>query len=120
MEPTIDPIHTDHYGRAVPRPAYGSTRLDCPTNMFSVIAKAAARLFDAIADKWLPIRRITIAGNKIVPDDGFQQYIFWPMWRGLTREKLQTVMTGLKKKYGKNRILKGTNYLEGATMREGQ
>ena len=42
------------------------------------------------------------------------------MWRGLTREKLQTVMTGLKKKYGKNRILKGTNYLEGATMREGQ
>ena len=51
MEPTIDPIHTDHYGRAAPRPAHGSTRLDNPTNMFSVIAKAAAKLFDAIADK---------------------------------------------------------------------
>jgi len=37
----------------------------------------------------------------------------------LEKEKqLQEVMLGLKKKFGKNAVLKGTNYLDGATMRE--
>lgn len=37
----------------------------------------------------------------------------------LEREKLlQATMLGIKKKFGKNAVLKGTNYLEGATMRE--
>ena len=33
-------------------------------------------------------------------------------------KKLQNAMLGLKKKFGKNAVLKGTNYLDGATMRE--
>mgnify|MGYP000131381470 FL=1 len=37
----------------------------------------------------------------------------------LEREKsLQATMLGIKKKFGKNAVLKGTNYLDGATMRE--
>lgn len=37
----------------------------------------------------------------------------------LEREKaLQETMLGIKKKFGKNAVLKGTNYLDGATMRE--
>ena len=32
--------------------------------------------------------------------------------------KIQEAMLGIKKKFGKNAVLKGTNYLDGATMRE--
>ena len=113
------PVHIDHYGRTVPKSAHGSVRLDNPTNLGSQLIKAAATLFDQIADKTLTVRRITIAANRVVKDEGILQVDLFTDTTKLEKEKqLQEVMLGLKKKFGKNDVLKGTNYLDGATMRE--
>lgn len=67
------PIHIDHYGRTIPKGAHGSVRLDNPTNLGSQLIKAATTLFDQIADKTLTVRRITIAANRVVKDEGILQ-----------------------------------------------
>ena len=113
------PIHINHYGRTVPKGAHGSTRLDNPTNLSSQLMAATTELFDRIANKNLTVRRITIAANRVVKDQGILQVDLFTDTSKLEREKsLQETMLGIKKKFGKNAVLKGTNYLEGATMRE--
>ena len=113
------PVHIDRYGRTVPKGAHGSVRLDNPTNLGSQLIKAAATLFDQIADKTLTVRRITIAANRVVKDESiFQVDLFTDTTKMEKEKQLQEVMLGLKKKFGKNAVLKGTNYLDGATMRE--
>lgn len=113
------PVHIDHYGRAVPKGAHGSTRLDDPTNLSSQLMAATTELFDRIANRNLTVRRITIAANRVVKDQGILQVDLFTDTSKLEREKsLQATMLGIKKKFGKNAVLKGTNYLEGATMRE--
>lgn len=113
------PVHIDHYGRTVPKGAHGSVRLDNPTNLGSQLIKAAATLFDQITDKTLTVRRITIAANRVVKDEGiFQVDLFTDTSKLEKEKKLQDVMLGIKKKFGKNAVLKGTNYLDGATTRE--
>ena len=80
---------------------------------------ATMELFDRIADKKLTMRRITIAANRVVKDQGILQVDLFTDTAKLEREKaLQETMLGIKKKFGKNAVLKGTNYLDGATMRE--
>lgn len=113
------PVHIDHYGRTVPKGAHGSTKLDNPTNLGSILISATTELFERIADKTLTVRRITIAANRVVKDEGFFQVDLFTDTTKLEKEKkLQNAMLGLKKKFGKNAVLKGTNYLDGATMRE--
>ena len=113
------PVHIDHYGRTVPKGAHGSTKLDNPTNLGSILISATTELFESIADKTLTVRRITIAANRVVKDEGFFQVDLFTDTTKLEKEKkLQNAMLGLKKKFGKNAVLKGTNYLDGATMRE--
>ena len=113
------PVHIDRYGRTVPKGAHGSTKLDNPTNLGSQLIKVAATLFDQIADKTLTVRRITIAANRVVKDEGiFQVNLFTDTTKMEKEKQLQEVMLGLKKEFGKNAVLKGTNYLDGATMKE--
>ena len=113
------PVHIDHYGRTVPKGAHGSTRLDSPTNLSSQLMAATTELFDHIANRNLTVRRITIAANRVVKDQGILQVDLFTDTSKLEREKtLQETMLGIKKKFGKNAVLKGTNYLDGATTRE--
>lgn len=113
------PVHIDHYGRTVPKDAHSSTRLDNPTNLGSQLIQAAVSLFDQIADKTLTVRRITIAANRVVKDEGIFQVDLFTDTTKLEKEKqLQKVMLGIKKMFGKNAVLKGTNYLDGATLKE--
>ena len=113
------PVHIDHYGRTVPKGAHGSTKLDNPTNLGSILISATTELFERIADKTLTVRWITIAANRVVKDEGFFQVDLFTDTTKLEKEKkLQNALLGLKKKFGKNAVLKGTNYLDGATMRE--
>ena len=113
------PVHIDHYGRSVPKGAHGSIKLDNPTSLGSVIITAVVKLFDRIVNRSLTVRRITIAANRVVRDEGVYQFDLFTDTEKQEKEKsLQKAMLGIKKKYGKNAVLKGTNYLEGATMRE--
>lgn len=110
---------TDHYGRLVPKPAHGSTRLDSPTNLGSQLQKAIVGLFDRIVDRNLTVRRITVTANRVIPDPGIMQVNMFTDTESLEKEKsLQDAVVGIKQRFGKNAVLKGTNFLEGATMRE--
>ncbi|MCD7804483.1 MAG: DNA methylase [Oscillospiraceae bacterium] len=110
---------TDHYGRTVPKPAHGSTRLDSPTNIGSQLQKAIVGLFDRIVDRNLTVRGITVTANRVVQDGGVAQMNMFTDTEKLEKEKsLQDAIVGIKQKFGKNAVLKGTNFLEGATMRD--
>jgi DNA polymerase V len=126
-------ITTDQYGRAVPKSANGSTNLGRQTSSTKLILDAATELFERIVDKNLLIRRVNITANHVVDEataqktDGFEQLDLFTDYVAaqakkedeeavLTREKkVQKAMLEIKKKYGKNAILKGMNLEEGAT-----
>lgn len=113
------PVHIDHYGRKVPKGAHGTAKLANPTNLSSQIIKAAVDLFDHIADRKLTVRRITIAAIRVAQDERIMQLDLFTDTKKLEKEKnLQEAMLEIKQKYGKNALLKGTNYMDGATMRE--
>ncbi len=112
-------VHIDHYGRAVPKPAHGSTRLQTPSNTASRISEALLALFDRIAGRDLLVRRISItAGNLVQNWDAMQLDLFTDTERLQQEQKLQRTIADIKHRYGKNAILKGTNFKEGATMQQ--
>ena len=112
-------VHIDHYGRKVPKGAHGTAKLDNPTSLSRQIIAAAVELFDQFSNKSLTVRRITIAAIRVVKDEGVYQLDLFTDTKKLEKEKqLQKAMLGIKQKYGKNAVLKGTNYMDGATMHE--
>lgn len=133
-----DAIVQDRYGRSVPKPAHGTQRIEAKCSFSQHLLKeAVTRVFDRVVNKHLLIRRITLtAGNvvamgcskkkkpKVVQLDLFTDY------EALKREeqeeemrrqkelKLQKAILHIRKKMGKNAILKGLNFAEGATAIE--
>lgn len=115
----LGPVHIDHYGRQVPKSAHGTIRLDTPSNLDIFLIKAAVGLYEQIADHRLLIRRINITANKISQDTGTVQLDLFTDLQKLEKErKLQETMLNIKKRFGKNSVLKGTSFLEGSTMRD--
>ena len=69
--------------------------------------------------KNLTVRRLTIAAIRVEADQGILQVDMFTDTKKLEKEKkLQQTLLGIKNRYGKNSILKGTNFVDGATMRE--
>ncbi|WP_312650159.1 Y-family DNA polymerase [Aminipila sp.] len=137
-DPTIKklyngPITKDHYGRSVPKAAHGTINLGKQTSSTKIILDAVMELFERIVDKNLLVRRVNIAVNHIVDEatvqkkDSIEQLDFFTDYAAvqakkeeeeaeLNREKkMQKALLDIKKKYGKNAILKGMNLEEGAT-----
>lgn len=126
-------ITIDRYGRAVPKSAHGTANLGKQTSSAKLIIDAVTGLFDRIADKNLLIRRVNIAANNVVDEstvqktenpeqlDIFTDYAAVRRKREeeeaeLAREKMvQKAILEIKRKYGKNTVLKGMNLEEGAT-----
>ena len=127
------PVRIDHYGRQVPKEAHGSVNLDRHTSSGKIITESMTGLFDRCVDPNLLIRRITVVANHVLPegdapvasDDGqndlFTDYEALEKRKAaeqteLDKEKrLQQAVIGIKKRMGKNAILKGMNFEEGAT-----
>lgn len=111
-------IHVDRYGRSVPKPAHGTANLGAPTSSTKKIMDAALELFDRIADKNLLVRRITITAIGLT-DSACEQFDLFTDPVQLEKErKMQQAMLSIKKRFGKNAILKGTSLEEGATARD--
>ena len=129
------PVRIDHYGRPVPKEAHGSVNLDRHTSSGRIITDAMMKLFGRCVDKNLLIRRITVVAAHVLNEkdapaapeeqpDLFTDYEALEKQRAveqaeLDKEKrLQQAIIGIKTRMGKNAILKGTNFVEGATGRE--
>lgn len=116
-------VTTDWYGRSVPKPAHGSINLGCQTSSTSLISQAAMTLFDRIVDKGLFVRRMNITANHTVfeSEAAPQQLDLFaeaPQEVSEKERKCQEAILAIRDKYGKNAILKGMNFDEGATARE--
>ncbi len=128
-------ITVDHYGRRIPKHAHGTANLNRMTSSTRLITDAVMELYDRIIDPKLLIRRVTVGANHLVEETAaaaaepmhYEQLDLFTDYEALERErkeeeqrlskerKLQEAMLSVKKKYGKNAILKGMNLQEGAT-----
>lgn len=129
-------VMKDRYGRSIPKHAHGTENLGCFTSSTRQILDAVLVLYDRIIDEKLLIRRVYLTANHVMPEtevkrepvaeqlDLFTDYAALEQKRKkeqqeLEREKrLQHAMLDIKKKFGKNAILKGMNLCEGATAKE--
>lgn len=129
-------VTTNYYGKKVPKPAHGTTNLPKQTSSTTLITNAVMELYDKIVNKKLLIRRINIVANKLVDEhsvknankyeqlDLFTDYEILKKQREKEnaeseREKrMQNTILDIKKKFGKNAILKGINLQEGATAKD--
>ena len=111
----------DWYGRPVPKPAHGSINLGRQTSSTDIILKAVGELFDRIVDRDLLVRRMYIVANHVIPEDqaaGVQLNLFEEE-PDLERERSrQEAILKIREKFGKNAILKGMNFEEGATAKD--
>ncbi len=130
------PVTVDHYGRRVPKHAHGTANLKRQTSSTKMIMDAVMELYDRIVNPNLLVRRLNLTANKVVVENSvmeerqyeqlnlFTDYAAEEKRReeekmALEREKrVQQAVLSIKKKYGKNAILKGMNLQEGATTME--
>ena len=129
-------VVTDRYGRQIPKHAHGTENLESFTSSTQKMVEAASVLCDRIVDKNLLIRRMNITANNIVEEkaaqqknNSYQQLDLFTDYAAeeeqekqealrLDRErKLQEATITIKKKFGKNAILKGMSLQEGATAK---
>jgi len=128
-------IHTDRYGRSLPKAAHGSVNIGQYTASTKRMVNAVLELFDRIVDENLLVRRMyVVAANIVAADDvaepACEQLNLFTDYDAATagqtaeraaleREKrMQQAMLAIKNKYGKNAILHGTSYQEKATGRD--
>lgn len=126
----------DHYGRPVPKDVHGGARLTGLTSSSREIQQALMLLFDQLVDRNLLVRRLNVVACRVVPEEHaalaehtlFQPDLFTD-YQALAKEKeaveqrrerekrTQEAVISIRKKLGKNAILKGMNLEEGATGR---
>ncbi len=129
-------VHTDRYGRRVPEHSHGTVNLPRPTCLSNVIIDAAAELFGKIADPGLLVRRLNITAAGVKPENAGggkasvrELDLFTDYGTLLEREeaenkaldkqkRVQKAVLEIKRKYGKNAMLRGLDFTEGATARE--
>ena len=98
------PVVTDHYGRQIPKHGHGSENLGEHTSSGKQLLEAATALFERIAPQELLVRKLSLSANHVIPE--------------AEERRMQQTMMSIKKKFGKNAILKGMSLEEGATARE--
>ena len=109
---------TDFYGRTIPKPAHGTASIGYYTSSQSVMADAVMKLFDRIVDPKLTVRRLNLVAADIV-DASHEQYdLFTDVQKQEKEKKRLKAELLIKKRFGKNAIVKGMDLQEGATTIE--
>jgi DNA polymerase V len=132
------PIALDYYGREAPKPAHGSINLDGYTSSSKQIVNAAMKLYDRIVNPILLVRRIYVVCNNVKDEEAIEagramaavQLDMFTDYAALERRaqeeraarererRQQETILAIKEKWGRNAILKGMSFEDGATARE--
>ena len=131
------PITIDYHGRQVPQHVHGTKRLEHYTSSSRLIMQTVSNLFDKIVEPQLLVRRISIAAEDVKTELEAAQENNKPILLSLftnydsqhiqqqkeakeqTRERrMQEATLSIKKRYGKNALLRGLDFTDGATTRE--
>lgn len=125
----------DRYGRKIPKHAHGTANLKEKTSSISIIMDAVMELYDRIMDPALLTRRMSVVAANVVDEseaeaqktETYEQLSLFTDIETeeerkkeekaalLKERKAQEAVLAIRKKFGKNAILKGTNLEEGAT-----
>ena len=126
-------ITIDHYGRAIPKSSHGTINLDYKTSSSKIIIEAMIKLFERIINPKLLVRRVNMCATKLASEEdeiSKVRYRQLDLFSSLEEKdnkldynrealkeenNLQNAMLKIKKKYGKNAILKGMDLEDGAT-----
>jgi DNA polymerase V len=127
---------TDYYGRQVPKHAHGTANLHRQTSSTRLITDAVTELFDSIVNSDLLVRRLNLTVNHVVSESSVsehqepQQLDLFTDYEALARQqeaekaaldkerRMQEAQLAIKQRFGKNAILRGLNFEEGATAKE--
>lgn len=127
---------TDRYGRTAPKSAHGSENLGRFTSSTGIFEKAVTKIFDSIVNPGLSVRRINLTASHVINEKDIPEHqtarqldLFTDIEAEEKRQeeeakvlakerRMQETILSIKKKYGKNAILKGMNFEEGATAKE--
>ena len=128
-------VTLDRYGREVPARTHGSFNLDTPTSSTREISEGAAGIFTRCVNPMLLVRRITVTASHVCDEQSarrrpkprqlslFTDFYGSPEENATDGEKLkkerrlQETLLNIKRNFGKNSILRGLNYADGATGR---
>ena len=106
------------YSKAGEKSSGGSRKLKDFTNSERQLRKVLLALFEETTEKTVPIRRIGISFNHLTAPEYVNMDLFSEVVRDEKEQKKNQAILAIKKKYGKNAILKGMNFQEKATTRE--
>ena len=128
-------ITTNHYGKPVPKHAHGTFNFDKPTSSSRLIMNGASEVFDRCVNPDLLVRRLNLTVNHVVSQDAVtenqtpQQLDLFTDYEALEKQqakeraamekerRMQEAQLKIKQRFGKNAILRGLNFKEGATAR---
>lgn len=128
-------VVNDRYGKTVPKHAHGTQNLEKHTSSTRKLTDAAMTLFDRIIDRTLLARRLTLVACNVVHEEdipeieNYDQLSLFDTEETIESRKkddialekeraLQEAMLQIKHRYGKNSVLKGKNFAEGATAKD--
>ncbi len=130
-------IVTDPYGRQIPKHSHGSINLKQYCSSTKIILDAVSELYDCVINPELLVRRLNITANNVISEseakslpqpseqlDLFTDYAALDEQRAqqeaemVKEKKVQQALLDIKKKFGKNAILKGMNFEDGATAKD--
>ena len=129
-------VTTDYYGRQVPKHAHGTANLSRQTSSTKLITEAVVEMFDRIVNKDLLVRRLNLTVNHVVNEEEANrrttptQLDLFTDYEELARQqeaekaeldkerRIQEAQLAIKQRFGKNAILRGLNFEEGATAKE--
>lgn len=128
-------VTIDFYGRLIPKHAHGTVNIRRYTASTRILTNAIIALYDSIVNPNLLIRRVNIAATRLRDDTTKDQIKYQQLDLFSSPEELdqmllkedeqiekerrsQKAILELKKKFGKNAVMKGMNYQDKATMKD--
>lgn len=114
------PVKVNYYGRKVPASVHGTGKLGAPTASLSRITQGVLQLYDRLVDRELEVRRMSIAAIRLSPAEEVPpQLSLYPEQQNDQREtSLLRTAVGLHKRFGKNSLVRGMDFLDAGTTRE--
>ncbi|PEM35670.1 DinB/UmuC family translesion DNA polymerase [Bacillus pseudomycoides] len=91
--------------------------LEQPTCLTEEVYEACLKLLKKFHSGH-PVRQIHITLKNLTRDDAIQMSLFEDTSRKDTQRKLAKTMDSIRNRYGKNSIMRGISYIQGATQRE--
>lgn len=103
------------YSKDAIKASGGIRKINKYTNIYSELLKAFLNLYDETTNRQIKIRRIGVSFVNLIESNNTQLSLFSNQDKIDREKKLELTINGIKDKMGKNAILRGTNFVEGAT-----